>query len=137
MLDKKRIGSVDFQDFATAISTITKGTISEQISCEYFPTICNSLVCFNLYDGDSDSKISRDEFESARMVMISLLLRNKTLLRELFNQNDSDKDNKLSLDEFTKAVLGPLVPSNVSTTTTTSGTASTPASRSSSLSNVQ
>ena len=81
LLDTKRIGTVEFSDFATAVSTITKGTISEQISCK-FHGIFNLfiyLVSFKLYDGDSDSKISRDEFESARMVMINLLIRNKQI----------------------------------------------------------
>ena len=87
-------------------------------------------MCFNLYDGDGDSKISRDEFESARSVMITLLMRNKAVQREIFNRNDADKDNKLSLDEFTSAVLGPLVPSSSITTSNT-------AIRSSSTSNVQ
>jgi len=97
LLDKKKNGSIEFSEYANALSILCKGSLEEQMN-----------MCFKLYDGDNDDHISKDEFEYARTVMYSLLLRNREILNQQFKQADQDSDSKLSLNEFKKAIQDPL-----------------------------
>lgn len=116
MLDTQGEGFINFASYISVLSTVLKGSFQEQFQRNsffifiFFVSINQIFkVCFKLYDGDNDNKISLDEFQSARLLMFSFLLRKRDLLKMTFKQADRDNDNKLSWKEFEYAMSVPIV----------------------------
>ncbi|KAJ3205282.1 hypothetical protein HK099_000870 [Clydaea vesicula] len=97
--DKNNDDLLDFEEFLTALSVSSRGSLEEKIK-----------FCFEFYDLNKDGFIEREEM-AAVVKAVYLLIGNTSEIPEdestpekrvekLFNFMDLDKDDKLTYEEF-------------------------------------
>lgn len=103
--DRQRSGSINFKDFVTGLSALSRGSVKEKL-----------LWAFKLYDINGDGLITRDELHDIVSSIYKLMGKYtdpavdkntaKDHVERVFQKLDLNRDGVVTVDEFMETCLG-------------------------------
>ncbi|RTG87728.1 uncharacterized protein DC041_0009176 [Schistosoma bovis] len=104
-------GGVNAQEWVMGLSIFLRGTLEEKIKCKYVIWTNECLVAFDVYDLNSDGRITREEM--FQLLKYSLVKQPtdedpdegiRELVEMAFKRLDMDHDGRLNYTDFQQAV---------------------------------
>eukprot|EP01121_Diplochlamys_sp_Union-15-3_P009262 TRINITY_DN2520_c0_g1_i3.p1 TRINITY_DN2520_c0_g1~~TRINITY_DN2520_c0_g1_i3.p1 ORF type:complete len:217 (-),score=31.67 TRINITY_DN2520_c0_g1_i3:29-679(-) len=93
LFDKDEDGYVDFREFASGLSVLTRGTLAQKYE-----------FAFRIWDSDRDGHLSKDEYKQFMRTTQSLKEVDNNVFEQIFASVDLDGNGKISFEECKKGI---------------------------------